>query len=424
MSKIWLVIYIFCFLFAPPLIPGINFSFILGGFSLIAILLKYHKRLACIFKRKSFLKFLGFFAAYLILFLCAHLINNFVHGEDVFDNFLLNLYSMFLNFGVTFVCAIYLVFKCEDLGLGKKDLIKLFIYAGLVQFAISMLALINPGFRDFTINLMTKETNERFMNSPWLLERRFYGLSNNLLDLFGFGMGILATLPLFYASAEHKKLYYLAAPLLLLVSILNSRTGILIFIIGFLTWMIGTLIARKVNIVKIVMGAVLLVVISTFGLQLLSHFSPHTMEWIENDVYSFFDPETTNGTATAIYDDDYWTLPEGEQILIGSGHNISGYSSNKVEQQTHTDNGYINEIWKVGLIGLILYLIFNLYFVKQCYINETDVLYKAMYVFFGIAMMIFLIKGSLVGYNPGNVIIYTMFIYAIMHPLRRQDDKK
>lgn len=293
-----------------------------------------------------------------------------------------------------------------------------------MQFVIAMFALVNPAFRSWTLQMMTKDTNAYLMNTPWLLERRFYGLSNNLLDLFGFGMGIIATIALFYASAENKKKILLAVPLLLVVSVLNSRTGILIFVIGVLVWLAGLMIAKKINVAKIIIYTVSSVLVIFLGIQLVAHFSPHTLEWIQNDFKSFIDPDSTVGTATEIYSDDFWALPDGYQILVGSGHNASAYSNYKVEDQVYTDNGYMNEIWKVGIIGLVVYLVLNFFIIRQCYIDDDKVLYKIMYVFFGIAMAVFLVKGSLIGYNPGNVIIYTLFIYSVMQPKELKDGKK
>lgn len=424
MAKFWLTIYIFCFLFAPPLIPGINFSFILGGITLCILLIKYPKRLVSFLKKKNFIKVISLLGIYTLLFLFAYFLGSMFKNQDVSDNFLLNLYSIFLNFVITFICGIYLVFKCEDLEITRHELIKFFIYAGLIQFAIAMFALVNPAFREWTIKMMTKETNAGLMSTPWLLERRFYGLSNNLLDLFGFGMGIIAAMTLFYASAEDKKKFLLATPLLLVVSVLNSRTGILIFAIGLIVWFIGLIVLKKIKITKIILYSVSAILVTILGIQLISHFSPHTLDWIQKDFKSFIDPNATDGTATEIYSDNFWALPEGYQVLVGSGHNASAYSSYRVEDQVHTDNGYVNEIWKVGIIGLIVYMLLNFFIIKQSYVNENERLYKIMYIFFGISMVVFLVKGSLVGYNPGNVIIYTLFLYSIAQPKELKHEKK
>lgn len=422
MSKFFLVVYIFCFLFAPPIVPGINFSFILGGVSLFMLLTRYHKRLMSLIRKRAFQKYLLLLGVYIFILLLSFLINSLFRGENIYDNFLINLYSVFLNFFVTFICGFYLVFKCEDLGVNKHEIMKLFIYAGLLQSAISLFALVNSGFRDFTIGLMIKDTNASLMNSPWLLERRFFGLSNNLLDLFGFGTGIIATLPLFYASAEKKWRYLFAIPLLLVVCILNSRSGILVFFIGLAVWCAGLLVSKRVTIMGMTLGAIASILIAVAGINMVSWLSPSTMEWISNDFTSFMDPENNEGTASVIYSDDFWILPDADQILIGSGHNVSAYSSNKVEGVIHTDNGYANEIWKVGLVGLVIYFWANYYILEFCYKSEKMISYKSMYIFFGLSMLVFSIKGSLIGYNPGNAIIYTCFIYSILKKEKYEEE--
>ena len=147
MRRLLIVAYIFLFLFAPPIVPGVNISFILGACSLLIIIFKYNKRLIELIKKRSFITFLIVLFFYYLLYLIAFFINYSIGGEDIWDNFILNTYSIILNFVVTFICAICLVFVCQDLKIDKYELIKLFIYAGLIQSCFAIISLINQDFR-------------------------------------------------------------------------------------------------------------------------------------------------------------------------------------------------------------------------------------------------------------------------------------
>jgi|GEM_PF-4567520 len=412
-SKAYLVFYVFCFLFAPPLIPGINFSIILGIFSAVMILLKYGKKLTTLFRSKALKKVSFLIFAYIAVYLISWVISMKTNNADIYENGVINIYSFFLNFVITFICSIYLVFKCDDMNIDKYELIKYFIYAGLIQLGIALVALLSPEFKTFTIDLMRKETNERLLNSTWLVERRFFGLSNNLLDLFGFGTGIIATLPLFYATKTGKKHYLLLSPLLAIVPLLNARSGIVIYLLGIIVWIIGMIISKRLGAMRVIFVTPIIIVLFMAAYNAVSVLSPGTIEWVENDIASFMTSDSNGGTASIIYSNEYWNMPEGSNLLIGAGHNVSAYSSLKVKNIEYTDNGYINELWKVGLIGIIIYFLINLNMLSFCYKEEKDIIIKTLYIFFGMAMIVMLVKCSLMGYNPGNVIIYTMFIASI-----------
>ena len=411
-GKCYLVGYIFWFLFAPPLFPGINPSIILAVFSLSMIVFRYRKEVGRIIKDGRFKKVCIFIISYIIIYLISWALSLRFDNEDVYGNGVINLYSILLNFGVTFICALYLISYCLKRKINRIEIIKYFVYAGALQLAIALNTLVSPEFKQWTLEAMMKETNEALLKSTWLTERRFYGFSNNLLDLFGFGIGILAILPLYYATIKEKKLFALWSPVLLILSILNARTGLVIYAIGIIVWTISLMVNGKLNIAKIFLTIPAIIIGLFASYWIVNAYSPGTIEWIKTDISSFFD-DNTIGTASAINSEEFWTFPTGSDLIIGTGHNISAYSEYRVSGDVYSDNGYVNEIWKVGIIGLIIYLVLNFYILRIPFKYEKGIM-KSLYVFFGLSIIVFLVKGSLMGYNPGNVIIYTLFLFAVL----------
>jgi len=410
-GKIYLVAYLFLFLFAPPFLRGVNFAIPLGGYSLITLMAKYRKDALLLLFDKKHRKARALIGAYIGVFVFSWGLSCLFGDGDVIGNGLINLYSLFLNFAVTFVCATYLVLYCAKRGVDSVEIIKYIVYAGVVQLVFALVTLIAPGFRQWTIELMMKDTNENLLMSTWVTERRFYGFANNLLDLFGFGVGIIAILPLFYATLRKKRLFILWSPVLLILAILNSRTGIVIYGLGLVCWLVGIMVSKKISIAKLLL-TILAIIVGVCGCYfVVNEYSPNTISWIRRDMLSFFDDETS-GTATIIKSGDFWSMPKGVDLAFGAGHNISAYSSYKTSDDVHSDNGYVNELWKVGIVGLLIYGLLNYYLLKTIS-NNNDGRFRTLCVFFGLSMIVFLVKGSLIGYNPGNVIIYTLFLFAI-----------
>ncbi len=410
-SSVYLVVYIFWFLFAPPLFSGINSSILLAIFSSAMLFFKYRKETLVICKDKRFKKVSIFMISYILVYLISWLLAITCVDANYYDNGVLNIYSFLLNFGATFICAIYLVVYCSRRKIDNIEIMKYFVYAGVLQLVIALIALVSPEFKQLTLDLMMKETNESLLKSTWITSRRFYGFSNNLLDLFGFGCGIIAILPLFYATLKNKKLFMLWSPILLTLSILNARTGIVIYAIGIIVWLLGFAKNNKINVLRIIIIIPTIILGLFASYRIVDTYSPDTISWVRQDLLSFVDKDVA-GTADELYSDNFWTIPKGSDIIIGTGHNISAYSGYKAEGSVYSDVGYINELWKVGIIGLFLYLMINYLMLKISY-DEGKGILKSLYIFFGVSIAAFLVKGSLMGYNPGNVIIYTMFIFAI-----------
>lgn len=422
-GEIYLVIYMFFFLFAPPFIPKINITFILALYSFLLIIIKYLKKLKILFSKKEFKKIILLLILYNVLYLFSYSINTIIDNANYFSNYVINCYSFVLNFIMTIICAIYFVFKIDELQFNIIDVIRVIIEAGLIQLILCICSLINPNFKQWTLDKMIKDSNKKLLSTPWILERRFYGFSNNLLDLFGFGMGIIAFLPIVQAELTQKKHLIILTPLLIITSFLNARTGIVILIIGILLYAIYKLINKKINPIKIFIVGIIIFIVLIAMYRLIYTYSYNTISWVINDFLSFTEESNNIGTADQLFSNTFWTLPEPSKLLFGAGHSVSGYNENIIKNITNdsinttkyirSDVGYINEIWKIGLVGCFIYLYIHHYMIKCMKKNESNKVLRLLFDFFEISILVFMIKGSTMGYNPGNVIIYTMAIIYV-----------
>lgn len=423
LKYIGFVIYIFCYLFAPPIIPNINFIFIVFAYSAIAILIKYRKQLAQTFKLKNIKKLIKILIIYLIIYFLSIVINGIITQKWYIDNYIINIYSLILAFPITITCSLYIIYRSEELKIDFWNLIKFFIYAGVIQAIIALLMLCFPAIKSFFINLMYYTTKEELLITEWVNSRRFYGFAHSMLDLFGFGTGILALLPVYYGLHVNKK-YIILSPLLLVVPFLNSRSGLVIYGIGLLLLMIMSF--RKMKAKDVIKYITLILIVLALIIAVINFFSPNTIEWIIKDFNSFiFTAENEEiGTADVLFSKSFWTIPPVENWLLGTGYTVSAYSDYSVEGITHSDVGYINEFWKTGIIGsaILYYFIYSM--LKMAYLSdktEDGKLVRHMFIFFGIAIIVFLVKASIFTYNPGTAIIYTL---ALMKIIEKGEDNE
>ncbi|MCI9435161.1 MAG: glycosyltransferase [Bacilli bacterium] len=417
--NISLILYVFCFLFAPPFFPKINSILILTIYSAIMLILKYKNCINEILNNKIVTKCFKILIIYFILYVFSILVNGLISGNWYLKNYILNIYSFILAFPVTFICSFYLIFRCEKLNLNFDDLVKIFIKAGLIQAFLTIISLLVPPIKNLLVDIMYVNTGDKHLIVPWIVSRRFYGFSNSMLDLFGFGTGILAVLALFY-SLRHNYIYLILASLLLAVPFLNSRSGLIIFAIGVIFFLIIIFTnhefkKHKKYIFYGIIGVIFLILIVYI-------FSPNTIDWIINDFSSFF--TNRDGTASVLFSKDFWAIPPLKNWLIGTSYSISAYSNFSITNIAHSDVGYINELWKTGIIGSLVLYYFIFYFIMEMHKSTKNKEYKMLSIFFIFAIAIFMIKGSIFAYNPGSVVIYTLGFMLFMQGKKEAKVKK
>lgn len=406
-SKIILVVYIFFLLFAPPIIKSINPLLILFVFSLITILTKYRNELFIFIKNKSFLKPLKLLILYFFWYFITIILNIIFTKKVYLYNYFINIYSMALVVLCLFICCLHIYFYSRKKNIQIDDIIKLTIYAGLIQSTITIISFLFPIVKEFLVNIMYKNTGDDLYLNKWATQRRFFGFANNMLDSFGYGTGIIAILPLFY-SIKYGKKWILTVPLLLVVPFLNSRTGLVIFGLGLICWIFYLFKEKKIvnylklfGIVGIIVGIFIFVIYK---------FAPTTIDWIIRDFSSFFTDK--KGTADQLLSNDFWRFPSLINLIFGAGYNVAVFGGMTSLIGFHSDVGYINELWKTGIVGFILLLIALLSIIYVIY-NNVDKKNKYLIVFILFATLISHIKFYVFSYNPGIVIIILLFIFSV-----------
>lgn len=405
-DSIFLSFYAFFCIFAPPIIPNINILLIVAFFSLINLF--NSKKKAMLITKKSginsFVKCYSFSCFYVVVLICLNIL--FSDQQFLFkNNYLITLYRLFLLVPAQLVCIIYFIKKCEQKNYSLNRIYLILIYAGLIECVFVFIAYFFPNIQQLLLNIMAENTG----NEALLIEYRFvyrgFGFASTLLDTFGYGVGILITIALFLAFSN-KIQYIIFAFLLIASTILNARTGILISVVGFVC-IIPVAFKNKSlkEIMKyLILTIVIIGLVIVFTNYVINSNNP-TLNWlkkgIESITYFFIGKDSQYyDVSNVLFSKKFWTFPEFPFFIFGTGHSAYGLST---MIGFHSDVGYVNSIWREGIIGLCLFIFTYMNMFIRAYKESKDTQIKYLIIFLVIAFLAMLTKGDMIAaYNPGN----------------------
>lgn len=415
-NKIYLVMYLFIFMYLPPIIKNVNILIPLTIYSFILIILKYRSVLKTITIKNNYKSIIKLIFLYFFWYIISIILNTFISGKFYFYNYFINFYSLSLVFVFTIICSLYLLLNCKVNKIDFNELINLIIISGLIQSFLAILALLSSDIKTFFVNVMYKNTGDNLLIHKYNVERRFFGFANNMLDSYGFGTGVIAALPL-YVSLKNNKIWLLAIPFLLMVPLLNSRTGLVVFGISVVIYFIyifkNNLFDKFKKIIPIALGFIALLTISVFL------FNPATIDWIIRDFSSFF----TNkfGTFNVLFSKKFWKLPDFLGLVIGKGYNVAGFGGMTKVLGFSSDVGYINEIWKTGIIGLLLMI--NIFIrLTKCMFSSSEKENRFLIAFLTISIILCNVKFYVINCSLGMT-IYIILVLNDMLIFKKQKNK-
>lgn len=415
--KISLVFYLFCFVFAPPIVPHINTFLLVAIYSAITILLGHRNEVKEIFKKSGMQLFAIGFATFFVYFLITACINIAIGNRVNLSEYIITTYRFALIFPLALICILYIIIKCKEYKLKIEDLIFSFVLCGMLEFAIALVAFLIPVIHKILVDTMYYLTQNDILLRPDLVKRRFYGYANDMLDSFGYGVGLMAVLPVILSFRTQKIRYLFFTPCLLFLTFINARTGLFIFAIGFVCVIPMFFMMSKKSQFKFFITFLGLILLLGLLLGVVYVLNRTAFVTSLTDILSIFKfifkgERRAHGydTASVLFDPIGWYLPANwVSLLFGTGHTIFSVSGFQ-----NSDVGYINDLWLVGIIGtLILYSTFILLFYKiwKC---SKDLLNKTVALMLLTSLMLFQIKGRAIMANTGLLLTLTLamaFIY-------------
>lgn len=390
------------------------------------MLLSVYKNRVIVIIEKSYIK--KFTVSYIVFALYWILIvmMNFAWGERIMlSNYVTILYQMVLITPIMASCISYIIVRSEKLCFSLEQLLVHVILAGTIEGIISLIMFISPAIRQMLVRIMERGMGMNFEN--YILSRRVYGFANGVYDLFGWGTGLIAVLPLFL-SKKLRKRYIWLIPLLLLPPLLNARTGLVMFAAGVVVFMVFLNNENIFTLSKKVLLLFLGGLISYRIFKWIQDKNATSYTWILEGIKSFWgtisNNQDTDLRLTTLFSKGFWTTPPFPDIIFGTGHNIyigRAYAHSPIINYSHSDVGYINYLWMGGIVGsLTLYgIYYSLFYIAIR--NTVDRNNRWLLILFGGSIVLFNIKGQAFTHCPATAMIFTILFYSLY--LGRKDQQ-
>ncbi len=413
LSYIALQLLVFLLIFQPTLFR-ISISYLSIAIMLMYIIFK--RRIP--FSTKILKLFTGFFPflVYLILSTCARLVNaESIHAVDAY---IYNLKHVLMSSLFILVSAQFFVILSRHSKYLDLDRIEMAIIgAGLIQTMCCILAVAFPAVHmKFEMLVANNSRNEVISKSVAKYIYRSYCLSGYHYDILGYICSLVTTVCLVKGASEENRKYVVFSFLFLIISVFNARTGLVLSAIAMI--IVYFHYAKKKSIDKIVqrllVGLGLIIICSTI-LNFLPEYNRQWMNSIIEETKSLFSGGKKAGVYNQILNADI-VFPKDLLFGIGAKPESLGFYA---KDGSAIDSGYIQGIWRFGLIGLGL-LIFGylFWFYKICFNSDSTKL-KCEGVAICLIVLLYYFKTYPITLHGANVIVFSYLGLCFENDSRR-----
>lgn len=249
--------------------------------------------------------------------------------------------------------------------IGKKteEILKFVLNLAVIQGIICILMVIFPGLKSIALNLYYMGAEENVFISA----SRLYGISEDYTFGTQIYHGMLSSVTIILGVLWNKK-YFVYFPFCFLASILNGRTGLLIFgacmiLFFFMLILSGKIKAKTLGYVTTIFFLIII------AMQITKVSAPDTFDFIQlaiSDTMNIIENGELSGTYNSLVNNMmYW--PEGINFIFGAGERV--YLN---EKYSHSDIGYVNDMFMGGVVYCtILYSTILIFFLK-CNKKQTE----------------------------------------------------
>lgn len=236
------------------------------------------------------------------------------------------------------------------------------LMAGIFQFVCVILAFLIPGVRDLFLQIISANTDGNVQKSIFDLfdnDKRAYGFSDNLFDSIGYIVSLISTIAFIKTVSRSSVKYFIIFVCTVFIVLVNTRTGLLLDMIT--VFLVAIFYGRK-NIVKSIIEFIIaLIVMLLVGTFVISQLPESTLSWTSEGmeaVYTLIFEQEYSGIFLTFY---LKHLNFPNDIIFGDGAIPDSMYYNV------SDIGYVQCIWRYGLVGTILLMVGILYFFYSSY---------------------------------------------------------
>lgn len=286
-----------------------------------------------------------------------------------------------------------------------EDFFNTLFVVGNIQGFFSIISFTSPAFHQWVL--------QRYINYGYDANRyislsnyRLYGLAFHLTNFAPMVAALLIDIALIYARKNIKYLFYV--PLMFAFVLLNSRTAIVLVVMGVLFVLIVP--DRTVKGMLRGVGITLLIVLGMlFSARFISSQSDTWYGgWVQyglRTVMSFFVGERI-GYAEYITDSSIWKIPINWELLVGYGNSNLYYHT-----LMQTDVGYIHYLWKGGIAFAVMVWLINSKLIKPLI---KDTILNNVGIIIAAFVIIGNIKDTIYSVNEFMMLLLLIFSANIM----------
>ena len=253
------------------------------------------------------------------------------------------------------ICYIIIISILLDLfkekGYSKRDIFNIVVNLAVFQGIVSLLMVVIPDLHKIALNLYYRGKEE----NVFISNARIYGISSDYTYATPIYHGFIASLVFYSYLITNNRKNIIKCFIIIISTILNGRTGLIIFIILFIYYII-VFCLKKGKIIKLLKGIIIAFITMYVTIILLKSYVPSTYQFIYSlikDTNYLISEEQYNGNYKLLRNSLYF--PKGYKFVIGEGYRVYGDEA-KERGFVPSDIGYVNDIYMGGLIfGVLLY---------------------------------------------------------------------
>ncbi len=405
LNKLYLSLFLFLLVFAPPIIKNINFMYFVAVYSIVTIVLFYKNALKEFYLRDKALKNYNMGLTLILCYWIVVAVRNY--EGNLIDNYLGIGYRLLSVIFIIEPSIVYIILWCKKKGYSFYDVIDGLAKAAIIEFAFCFASVISPKIKGFLTKLIIVNTGYYGTYEElegWKTANSYFGFSASISDYFGLGLGLISGL-CFYCGITYNKKYFYYLPFILFTTLMNSVTGIVVFLISVIIVISGTKKVKISTLTFIIAFLTVLMLVMPF----IQLYYPRILQKVADNFWEIFDVsrvKASNTTIRILFSERFWTLPSHiGHVLLGTGHSLiraAGFNG--------SDVGYINDIWSFGILGSIYLYFINVRFFASLLKGNRKIKHFFIFTFF-----IFNIKGLSVGLNLGMIIyLITPLAYTFL----------
>ena len=315
-----------------------------------------------------------------------------------------------ITFALSVFCLIGLFFLVDEEYITIEQKIDFLIRIGLIQSIICVLMLIFPFFKEianilYTSNIANYETSPLFGITLY----RIYGICGDYTFSTPIFLALLASMSLlFFFQYNHIK-YLIYSLFLIFSSILNGRTGLLIFLLVSIIILFKFTSTRKFFKYLLIgfcgLGILLLILCFVIDTQWL--------EWIFRSFEEILLLFHSNKSSTFSKLIEFIFIPQGISLFFGYGSRVFGNYGLEIVNKM-SDIGYINELWRGGLIYIIVFYTCLFILIKKTYIISKNYFNKKYSICITAILLFFLLISNYKGEALSGSSIFLAFVFIIL----------